>query len=314
MFNNLPTTFTQAGYDYNAATDAAPLSLTNYKVPSLRGFDSNSWVKKAAKFSNYGLAPTESTTVDSGSNQSIIFTRAIYPWVDDNTHFQLQPGMLVFNIRNDNSTLYCTAPIYKINEILRKDYDETKNTFISNIKLAANNLYGEEYFYSDAGSKTPYFTQENFKYTKRGIMETCLFDGCVESKSESTEPFASYDNHESTDMVTSAGIIVAKQARVSNIWGNVRPGDKLYLVLIKTEAGAYQFVPYKSKSQYPRTTYTDQFGRTQPAGVIYIGTCTEVREKDPNPTTAYTAYSSISSLKSFEAYGCLPFIQVQLRL
>lgn len=307
----LPTQYTQPGYDFNAAIEPVPLSLQNYKNPGMTGFTGESWVKRAAKFSNYGQAPLQSTVTEFESNQSVIFTRVLYPWIEDTTHFQMQPGMLSFNIKNDNNkiNIYCAAPIYKINEILRKDYDETTNELVKKL------VDGEDYLYTEEGEKLAYKSSENFRYSRRGIMETILFDGCVESKSESAEPNAWLDHHEHTEMVTSAGIIVGKQARVSNIWGAVRPGDKLYLILRKTKQdGHYHFTTYFHKNKYPNEHYIDTKGKRQPAGVIFVGTCTEVKEKDPSPLKVHEAIDSQSSLRAFEAHGCLPFIQVQLRL
>lgn len=325
------------GYDWNPMSDpSGPVQDAGVFSLDKNPMNSAKWVQQAARYTNFGLPPQESTVPEFQSNQSIVYTRTIYPWIEDNTHLQMQEGMLVFvaNYTDSKYKIYCCAPLYKLNILMESQYnDQGSGVNASAFKqsLAVNgewdirvkrdaerlNLQGMDVQNTEASLK--YDSDENCYMTKQGIQNRWQFDGCVVSKSESTGPFADIDHPESTDMVTSMGVVVCQQARVHNIWGKVRPGNKLYLVLTRVKTsegyGTFRYVPVYTKNSYPSMFYLDDAGRMCSAAVYYIGLCTEVKERDP-PQDMINAAIGLhrSTQDAYRAYGSLPCIQVQLRV
>jgi hypothetical protein len=325
------------GYDWDPmsnptgpVSDAGVVSLDNNPMNSAR------WVQQAARFTNFGLAPQESTVPEFQSNQSIVYTRTIYPWINDNTHLQMQEGMLVFvaSYNDPKCKIYCSAPIYKLNILMEDQFNEqtipgSESPFYTNTlrnegeqRIRAKRELQNYGINKDADySFEEYAKDENCYMTKLGIQGRWMFDGAVVTKSESTGPFVEADHHESTDMVTSMGVIVCQQARVHNIWGKVRPGHRLYLILTRKRlaSGGYGTFWYKpwfsNKNEYPSEFYLDDAGNMCTPTVYYIGLCTEVKERDPTEDMMHAAIGLYRSTQdAYRAYGSLPCIQIQIRV
>lgn len=324
------------GYDWDPmsnptgpVSDAGVLSLDKNPMNSAK------WVQQAARFTNFGLAPQESTVPEFQSNQSIVYTRTIYPWINDHTHLQMQEGMLVFvaSYSDPKCKIYCSAPIYKLNILMEDQYNEqTVQGQQSDFYRNTLRQEGEQRIRAkrelqnlgiDVGndSMDDYAKDENCYMTKLGIQGRWQFDGAVVSKSESTGAFAEIDHPEGTDMVTSMGVTVCQQARVHNIWGNVRPGHRLYLILTRKRLanggyGTFWYEPwYSERNEYPSKFYLDDAGNMCTPAVYYIGLCTEVKERDPPREMINAAIGLYRSTQdAYRAYGSLPCIQIQIRV
>jgi hypothetical protein len=321
------------GYDWNPMSDpSGPVQDAGVFSMDKNPMNTAKWVQQAARFTDFGLPPQESTVPEFQSNQSIVYTRTIYPWIEDNTHLQMQEGMLVFvaSYSDAKCKIYCCAPIYKLNIMMRDQYIQhdiatTKSDFYNNLEANGEQEISKKLYFARRGleqpSDTDYDKDENVYITKLGIQSRWQFDGVVVSKSESTGPFADIDHPESTDMVTSMGVVVCQRARVHNIWGDVRPGHKLYLILtrVMTRKGyaQYEYQPWFSKeNKYPYSMfYKDLAKKECTVGVCYVGLCTEVKERDPPKDMINAALGRYNSTQdAYRAYGSLPCIQVQIRV
>lgn len=277
--------------------------------------------------------PTTMESVEMDSNVPISHTYSVIPWVD-NTHRQLQPYMLVFATHYVNSKyqqLVNMAPIYKLNIEMQQHYYKYKNNLNPPEEMTTFQTYlkeyGEQGLEINLKPETPKITQfqqmaksGDFMYlTKYGIMNKWNFLGVVSSKQESCAPNDELDYPEMIDSISSVGVVVGQTARVSNIWGQVKVGEKLFLVLTrkkdaKGNPAAFFLMPWKSWGDYPRFEYKDESGRMVRAGYYYIGQCTKNRENIPNQTFIDCALGSgtILTQDAYENYGALPCIEVQL--
>lgn len=297
------------------------------------------WDKKAAKFLNYGVPknPLDIRSTEFDSNQPIEHTYSVYPW-KDNTHNQIQPYQLVFVSKylDPEYQLVNMAPIYRLNIAMNEQYNKCYRNFGFNKTenkqfIDALNEYGEtaltnykSYPYNDIESEplSTFYNQavsENYMFlTKQGILSKWNFIGAVISKQQSTAPNDNLDFPQHTESINVVGVVIGQEARVYNIWGNVKPGDKLFLVLTKKKTadgtfGAFQWKPYFCKRDYPNFDYEDDAGMKQRAYVQYVGLCTRNMEGEPSEIQKERAIGSYNILsEAYESYGSLPCITVQI--
>jgi len=337
MFNDFSNIILDdPGYQTNLNTMEMPI-----KGPMQSFVDGNpvtlaNWEKKVAKFTNNGLHPTATTTPEYLSDNSIVYTYTIYPW-EDKTHLQIQEYMLVFvNKALDRQfKLFNMAPIYQLNIIMNKKYSHFKN---ANTRTAeATELERLLQIYGEQGLKMAEYTADNplgtaaelaelkrhaempdlLHVTRHGILMNWNFCGAVVSKGESTGAFSYVDHHENSQMTSVVGVVVGQRARINNIWGEVKVGDKLYLILTKPKGKntEFQWVPYcNSKYEYPIVKdYTDESGRKCRPFIQYIGICTENKDRTPTKYQRDVAIGLFGNMQqAYEIHGNLPCIQVQI--
>jgi len=335
--------YQQPGLSWNTQ-GAAPLPsdptglFRTHEANPLNNMDA--WVGSVASFANNGLAPLQDyNKPEFDSNVAITYSRPMAPWLDK-THLQIQKQMVVMLNKNGDPKypIYTACPVYKLNIMMEDAYNEYTNQFNgadadTDFFKQYLDTYGEESLCTFDRMRKSGMAQNNrtelakfsrlahtdeFRYlTKHGITSCWSFDGVAVSKGETEEPNAYLDHIESADIVPMVGVIVGGRARVQNIWGHVRPGHKLYLVLTRVKKangkyGTFKIVPYCGMKK-PEHYYLDDSGRECKAHVWYVGTADDVRQKDPsqyNIDKALGVYRIAEG--AFSAYGSLPSFDVYI--
>lgn len=322
------------GIDWNPVEQNYPINS-----PGLVSLNSNpvavdQWVNRAAKFTNFGLPPQETTVPEYPSNCSIVYKRPVVPWVFDTTHLQLVEGMLTFVCRHKmKDPIYNVLPIYKMNIMLQECFNniDDNDNFKTNLAnygerkiLIGNQMYKLQGRKSDNAEYNKFLEQVNsdeyWALSKYGILNKYNFDGAVEYQSEFTGAGEHMVYHDSADIVQSHGIVLGQRANVSNIWGEVHIGDRLFLVLTRKKTakgyGAFEFQPHICRDDiYPKFTYKDDSGDTQHCSIIYVGLCTESRKRYPDQHILDSALGKYMLVQqAYESYASLPLIQIQIRI
>ena len=344
LMNITNVSITNPGQQWDAYGNPNGAPVPSNPSNIYRHFDSNpinnmnGWAAGVASFGNNGIAPMQSATSDEfESNKAIVKNRSIYYW-EDKTHLELQKYMLTFVCKYSDPKLpiYNVAPIYKLNILMKKAYDEyTQPTTDEQNRIFREFMekHGEQGLitYQQWNNKSMKLNEQvklatfdrmskmdEFCYlTQPGILRKWAFDGVVVSKSETEEPNSNLDHVYQSDILPSMGVATAGRSRVHNIWGPVRPGHRLFLVLTRQlladgKYGAFKFVP-RYGLRRPYETYFDESGRECKATVIYVGLCTDVREKDPALYNIELALGDYAiGQHAFLAHGSLPCIEVMV--
>jgi len=330
-----------SGYNYNTnlSTMNMPISSPMQSFVDGNPATVTNWESKIAKFTNNGLHPTSTASPEYTGDNSIVYTYTIYPW-EDGTHRQIQEYMLVFigNNLDREYKLYNMAPIYKLNILMREKFEEYKNPRSRSdkaaelrglleirgergVKLAQYQTGNNEEIAPNSKQLRDLVDSSEFAYvTRHGILKNWNFCGAVVSKGEATGAFSYIDHLDDSQMTSVVGVVVGQRARVSNIWGKVAPGDRLYLILHRKDTDSpFQWVPYKTRGAYPKDdgevslSYKDESGVECRCFIQYIGMCTENKERD---CTNYQKDCVLgrygNAQKAYESYGNLGCIQVQI--
>ena len=291
-----------------------------------------------ARFGNRGIAPSGDVgpiSPEHASDAPIVYSYTILPWFD-NTHLMINEGMLVFLTRYCDRGIYNMAPLFRLNMELRKLYQQYEinggnNEY--NGYLRDHGEFGlEAYCRSGKANETKKEELRKFRsatltddfwfLTRWGILQRWNFGGVCQTKGESTGAGVYMDDHDKSDMVCSVSVNIGARAKVSNVWGNVQEGDKLYLILTRVKRangkyGEFQWKPvYCKKSSFPsirKYRYMDEGGRICEPFVQYVGLADMIREKNPSEYALGRATGNFESLQSaYDFYGGLPKIQVEL--
>ena len=187
-------------------------------------------------------------------------------------------------------------------------------------------IYKRHPFVDDSIEKMKKFDEmasmERFVYlTKRGIMSKWNFSGAVASKQQSMAPNDDMDMLRRVESVNVVGVNIAGESRIHNLWGDVKPGHQLYLVLSRKRLndgkyGQFQWFSWFGKrGDRPNFTYVDERKQKQDAFVVYIGLCTRASDGAPTKKQIAGALGHYNNLEeAYETYGTLPCIMVQIEI
>lgn len=301
------------------------------------------WEDAFGAFANYGIPrdPMRLEDVEFDSNQPITHTYTVFPW-KDNTHKQIQEYMLTFVTRYMDPEYHMVnmSTIYRFNIEMTEQwihFTNPRSTILRKTEFEQGlQRYGEQglemyrthpFVDSTVEEMKSFYDvahEEQFVYlTKQGILSKWNFCGAVASKQQSSAPNDDMDFPDTTESVNVIGVNIAGESRIHNLWGDVKPGDKLFLVLTRKKLrngnyGPFQWISWYGKGgDRPSFFYTDERDQEQKAYVLYIGLCTRVtNDSGGSPPSEKQIASALGHYNviqdAYESYASLPCIVVQI--
>jgi hypothetical protein len=322
-----------------------PGSVNELKFLDAFGFGSG---VPGLKMPNYNDVANNvvSTTTMFNTDSFISAMYATMCW-EDGTHVLTQEYQLVFVQRyNDYKThMSIVVPIFKLNQLARDAFSQYRALCdagdVHALEFqAALRYYGEQaladyHIALRCGYETEMFedlpdglTMRQFYergigdmycyLTQFGIVNRWNFLGAVLSKCESTGAGSYLDHHSATDTVYVMGVVLAKRAVVTNIFGPAAVGSRVGLILRRQANGVFQFhTTVCDKREYPTSGslyYQDASGRQVRAWLKPLGQVTEASQNLVfSETKRQVALGLRSHIKeAFEAHGSLPTMIIQI--